>query len=403
MRSYRLVKVSTLYGPFADDLSHAVASDAPFEDLHDAYVRSLYGWSDFITTRLRARGHEAYEVVAHGRFQQAWARDHGSTGRSEAEVLIEQIRSHAPDIVFLQDLYAFPLRARSAIRAALPDVRLVGWRSAPTADFGAFRDLDLVLTSAASFVDRFRASGVTAAHVPHAFAPEVLNGLRPATCRPFTFAGSVGHWSGLHRRRYLVIEELLGRTPLEVFGTAGSNPWQSHRWKLMAARAMHMASTRRGGSLVGRALRGWQPWIAATNAGGDPGRPDIGEQFPTRVHPPVFGRAYYELLAGSQLTLNVHLDATGSDPANMRLFEATGVGACLVTEHQPGLERYFEPDKEVVVYRTLDECVEKVTELLDDDVQRCRIADAGQARTLADHTFDERVPTLDALLQSVLR
>ena len=43
----------------------------------------------------------------------------------------------------------------------------------------------------------------------------------------------------------------------------------------------------------------------------------------------------------------------------MRLFEATGSGACLVTDWKENLGELFEPDVEVVTYRSVAECVKK--------------------------------------------
>ena len=37
---------------------------------------------------------------------------------------------------------------------------------------------------------------------------------------------------------------------------------------------------------------------------------------------------------------------------NIRLFEATGVGTCILTQHTDDLDSFFKPDEEVAVYRT---------------------------------------------------
>ena len=72
----------------------------------------------------------------------------------------------------------------------------------------------------------------------------------------------------------------------------------------------------------------------------------------------------------------------------MRLFEATGVGALLLTEAGPNLAELFAPGREVVAYDGTDDLVEKV-----DALPRRRRATAsrsrraGQARTLAEHTY----------------
>ena len=35
----------------------------------------------------------------------------------------------------------------------------------------------------------------------------------------------------------------------------------------------------------------------------------------------------------------------------MRMFEATGVGSCLISDHKNNNDEYFVPEKEIVVYK----------------------------------------------------
>jgi spore maturation protein CgeB len=83
----------------------------------------------------------------------------------------------------------------------------------------------------------------------------------------------------------------------------------------------------------------------------------------------------------------------------MRLFEATGMGSCLVTDWKTNLKNLFQPEIEVVTYKSSEECIEKVHYLLDHDKERRAIATAGQKRTLRDHTILVRVKQIDDLIQ----
>jgi spore maturation protein CgeB len=86
----------------------------------------------------------------------------------------------------------------------------------------------------------------------------------------------------------------------------------------------------------------------------------------------------------------------------MRLYETTGVGALLLTDWKQNLHELFEPDAEVVTYRTPEECVEKIRYYLEHEDDRARIAQAGQARTLRDHTYRSRMEELVALVEKYL-
>jgi spore maturation protein CgeB len=86
----------------------------------------------------------------------------------------------------------------------------------------------------------------------------------------------------------------------------------------------------------------------------------------------------------------------------MRLFEATGVGCCLLSDTGKNMQDLYETDKELVTYRTLDECLEKVRFLLENDSKRIAIGEAGQKKTLTEHSLPNRCSQLDELLQTLL-
>jgi spore maturation protein CgeB len=116
-----------------------------------------------------------------------------------------------------------------------------------------------------------------------------------------------------------------------------------------------------------------------------------------------WGIAMYRIFAASRMTLNCHIDIATMLGGNLRLFEATGVGTCVVTDWKSNLRDFFEPDSEIVAYQSKDELLEKIRFLLSHPEERQRIAQAGQARTLRDHTYERRMPELAALLKGYLR
>jgi spore maturation protein CgeB len=119
-------------------------------------------------------------------------------------------------------------------------------------------------------------------------------------------------------------------------------------------------------------------------------------------HGEVWGLDMYRILAQSRMTINRHGEIAGKFAANMRLYEATGMGTCLVTDWKENLPTLFEPEKEVVTYRNADELIEKVNYLLENDKEREKIAEAGQKRTLKEHTYQNRMKELLKILDEYL-
>ncbi len=102
------------------------------------------------------------------------------------------------------------------------------------------------------------------------------------------------------------------------------------------------------------------------------------------------------------MCFNIHGEIAKGCAGNLRLFEATGVGTCLITDWKRNLSELFEPEKEVITYKTKEECIEKIKWLLMNPLETQKIAKAGQARTLKDHTTENRAELIHELLKSNL-
>lgn len=79
-------------------------------------------------------------------------------------------------------------------------------------------------------------------------------------------------------------------------------------------------------------------------------------------------------------------------PITMRVFEAVGAGAVLVTDDLPGTDLLFERDRDYVVLE--DDVASQVESLLADPDQMQVIADSAVRRALDRHTYHHRVDEL---------
>ncbi|MBX6365762.1 MAG: glycosyltransferase [Gemmatimonadetes bacterium] len=111
---------------------------------------------------------------------------------------------------------------------------------------------------------------------------------------------------------------------------------------------------------------------------------------PTARHNAVNGSA--------RLVLNIHREAmahNGYSPAT-RMFEAAGAAACQITDAWPGIEEFFEPDREILVAACADDVVRLVRAL---PPRRAReIGAAARARAVRDHSYAGRARQVDAAL-----
>jgi SAM-dependent methyltransferase len=86
----------------------------------------------------------------------------------------------------------------------------------------------------------------------------------------------------------------------------------------------------------------------------------------------------------------------------MRLFEATGCGALLITDYRPNLGQLFEIGREIVAYSSIDECITLVKYYLEHPDEAAEIAARGQERTLRDHTYTKRMHQMSQWFKQLL-
>lgn len=103
----------------------------------------------------------------------------------------------------------------------------------------------------------------------------------------------------------------------------------------------------------------------------------------------------YGAMAAAPATVNVHIRGT-QDGLNMRSFEACGVGAVQLLDRADAAE-FYEPGREVLLFEDDDELVDLAARAVRDRAWADGIRSAARARTLAEHTFDHRMATLEEL------
>ena len=379
----RVLIVDAYYPSFLDGHYAASAglSEQRYDVQHAALMARSMGTSDAYSTALRALGHDAREIVVNCKpLQLRWARENGirmplrrlalsvPTGRARAAVEDRLLRSitraqidaYRPDVVYTQVLSYFEpgeieqLRARGILVAAQ-----CGSQPPPAAHVAAY---DLVATSFPHFVPRLRALGIDTEYLPLAFDERVLGRLRSAGANPapeadrptpVAFVGGV-HRPSVHRGGTALLERMCETVDMQVWG-----------------------------------------YIDDDLAAGSPVR--------ARYHGQAWGLEMYRVLADSRIAINRHGDIAETFANNMRLFEATGVGALLFTEAADNLHELFEPGLEVVAYRDADELVAQVRQYLADDEARIRVARAGQQATLGRHTYAHRMSALAEMLERRIR
>lgn len=92
--------------------------------------------------------------------------------------------------------------------------------------------------------------------------------------------------------------------------------------------------------------------------------------------------------------LNIRNEANVEHGLNQRSFEALACGAVVLNDDLRDLSRCFEPGREILVYRDIDELNSLVARLRREPHWGAHIAAAGRQRVLAEHSYRHRLRTI---------
>ena len=399
----KLVYFTTVYPAYLQQLyaRHPGLEHRGWAEQHDAIDRDVFGWIGVWPRALAPLGYEVLEVPLNASaLQRAWMAGRPGTDHAGLEeIALAQVRAFAPDVLWY-DHDDEGLLAR--LRAAAPSIRLVlGWTGSWVPEGRSWKGTDLVLSCAPESVEALRRRGVRAEPLHHGFDERVLPALEERPPRyDVTFIGQITLGHPLHVHRERLLEALRREVDVTLFSPSG----QGGRWEWPRARARQavyagVQALRKVG-MPATVLRGIPVLRHALTWPTAPRGP-LPAGLRRALRPARFGLEMYQTLRDSRITLNVESGSTTRHSSNMRLFEATGVGTCLLTDRTEGLSELFEAEREVVTFGDSQECVERIRWLLAHPQEREAIARAGQARTLREHTWALRARRLDALVREV--
>ena len=371
--SFKIAFIDTYYPKYLKSFykDKSLTYESSYDQLNSDLLASNFGTSDFYSKHLNNLGIEAKDFIVNDVvLQRAWAKQHGFDlqfvfeGMPSAirelpiighllasiddlpKVAIAQIEEMQPDIVYCQDLWFFSPEQLKKIKTTCK--LLVGQIASPLPADQKLRHFDLILTSFPHFIPNLMSKGIRAEYFPIAFEKSMWTQNNTfERDLPLVFVGGI---SRHHAGAYELLEFLSENAPIQIYGYGIENVPSS--------------------SPIRKVHRG-EAW----------------------------GDKMYQILARSKICLNRHIDVSENYANNMRLYEATGMGAMLLTDKKDNLSSIFDINTEVVTYSSKEEAVEKVKYYLANENCRIEIAQSGQKRTLQDYNYFSGMVSLKEILK----
>lgn len=356
----RFLQVATFYSPYLTDFyrTRPGLADRSYAEQLDTLLADGLASVHLLASDMAPLGYEPTLVIGNAlSLQRAWAREHGlPVPRVEAElpdIVRAQITYHRPDILYLLDAITYDARFLATV--GWRPRMVLGWRAATIPSTTDWRGFDILLSSDAGCRKQALARGA-------------------ARAEPFLPGIPMDHDARL--------------------GPTGHNaPDITFCGQLTAEHGSRVAMLEAVAAEAAR--RGWQARFHVANAG-----LTLPPALATVSAPPLYGNAMYRALREARICLNNHIDVLGGRGQNMRVFEATGSGACLLTEADPDLAPLFQPEREVATFASIGELLEKIAWYLEHPGARDALAHHGHGRCHRDHDRPGRARWLDALIRA---
>lgn len=406
--SYCFVKITT-YNQFFLKTYYQKNPEIIYESYSSQFNHLMsqgFSWSDFYAKHLNTIGVEAYEIVANAMpAQNTWAKEHKMESIKSQDIIKTQLKALKPDVVLFQDPFSFDKSWIASLKTDIKSIKkIIGWCCCPFLNYVTYFDkFDFILTGTPGFLHNFQKLGLTSYQINHAFEtsllPKIIDNKNWQIASDVVFLGSIILGADYHLNRQVLLEKIIkSQLNVKIYSNL---PTDGHIKKLLKYSVWKTSKTL---TRIGLAnLIGQIPVLKKAALWQDCPIATYSQTLKQAVNPPLYGLKMLQTLSRSKVGLNIHGEIADQYAGNVRLYEVTGVGSCLVTDWKKNLGDLFEIDREVVAYKSPEECVEKIKWLLEHPKEREEIAKAGQARTLKDHTFAQRAVQLDEIIRKELK
>lgn len=337
-------------------------------------------------------------ITNDNRLQDKWKIENNFSSGKYSDLIYKQAEDFKPDILWIEDMSYLEKDWFIKVRKELKSVKLIlAYHCAPyTKDLLAkLNNADVIITCTPGLKRAFENEGMKAHLVYHGFDSSLLSRIPQNTDTAgmnFVFSGSLITGGSFHNARINLIENLVKeKVDISLYVTLEKQ--YRIRAKQLIFTFSEILKKLRLGSLKNK-FRIFEYGNAPVKTYS----PDLL----SRNHTPFYGIDMYKLFSRSKIVLNIHIGVAGNYAGNMRIFEVTGVGSCLLTDNKENMKDLFDTEREVVVYDSPEDCIKKVKWLLEHDKEREAIAKAGQKKTLEMHTVENRCKAIIDIINKEL-
>lgn len=370
----KILFIQTNYPNFLKQFYSKIdCSNLSYKQIKEIWAKQYFGASNFYLKGLKNLGWQGDEVIVNDEISQSrWAKENKVNVRIKdpkylrliperlknllglnngyKKIIFKQIDKMKPDVVYIHDVTYFSTEELKNIKSKAR--LIVGQIAYPKPlNPSIFKSYDLIISSLHNYIEDFKKMGVIAEYLPWCFEETILKDIK--TSKRTYNTTYIGGFSPHHSQGNKILEYVSKKVKIDFWGY-GEN---------------------------------YLP---------------INSNIKNSFHGEAWGKDMYQIFAKSKIVVNRHINISKQYANNMRMFEATGMGALLITDTKVNNNEFFDIGKEIVVYSTPEDLVKKIKYYLKNESLRKKIAKAGQRRTLREHTYKLKMRELDKILLKYL-
>lgn len=381
--NYRLLEIASYYTKYLECFynKNTQVDSLSYEEHYKLLVDDCFAECDFIHPELKRLGNETKFIIYNDeKLQRKWRSD--LKEKTLFEILCEQIKAYNPDVIFFSDMTILNNNQYIYIRSIVKEnCKFVGWHfTVVNESFNSiFSCFDQIYTGNKYTQSLIKPVFENTKLLYHGFCSELLNKVNKIEKEnKLVFPGSIFIGEEIHNNRIDMFGNLYKQNiPCDFYG--------------------HVY-----GSFIPNSIKQYIKWIINTNKPSKL-RVETEKRILANINQSVFGLDYYNVLNRYTICVNQHAKIAGTGAGNMRMFEATGMGTCLLTDYREENADIFIPDEEIVVYKNYDELVEKAKYLINNPSVATEIAKKGQNRTLKEHSYKQKAEKMNEYIMELLK
>ena len=364
----RILKLSFYYEEYIDYFysSHDL-SNLDYKKHQKKIFEDRFGWSDSFKEVLNDKGSFVVEeiIVNDYLLQNKWCNENNrsySLNNWQFEILKEQIKFYKPNIIFVNNP---AIENKYYELFNLFNVKIISYDGVSAHNKNILKYSNLIVTCLKSSYNFYKKFNKLVYYMPHGFDSRIIKNIKKnyEYKNDAVFVGNIRNKH--HSNRIDLLDKMISKTNLKIW--IGDANKRINKKNLI--KNFNLSNYLKGMNYLKNYFKIKK--IINKNLGS------------------IFGIQMYQLISDSRIILNNHINISKNEMVNIRLFEATGLGACLLTDYKSNIFDFFELD-EIVTYKNNEEAIEKLKYLTNNPEEVKKIGEKGMIKTLSKHTIQSR-------------